>query len=56
MATGPKTSPQVTSDSNKYVVSSIIILLLVAAVSVVVITVSIDKINNHSKTNIHSIT
>ena len=38
------------------VVSFIIILLLVAAVSVVAITVSIDKISNHSKTNIHSIT
>ena len=38
------------------VVSFIIILLSVTDVSVVAITVSIDKISNHSKTNIHCIT
>ena len=37
------------------VVSFIIILLSVADVSVVAITVSIDKISNRSKTNIRSI-
>ena len=37
------------------VVSFIIILLSVADVSVIAITVSTDKISNHSKTNINGI-
>ena len=35
---------------------SVVPFIIIAAVSVVAITVSIDKISNHSKTNIHSIT
>ena len=34
---------------------SVVPFIIVAAVSVVAITVSIDKSSNHSKTNIHSI-
>ena len=42
--------------SHQVLFCSVVPFIIIAAVSVVAITVSIDKISNHSKTNIHGIT
>ena len=42
--------------SHQVLFCSVVPFIIIAAVSVAAITVSIDKISNHSKTNIHSIT
>ena len=40
--------------SHQVLFYSVVPFIIIAAVSVVAITVSIDKISNHSKTNIHN--
>ena len=42
--------------SHQVLFCSVVPFIIIAAVSVVAIAVSIDKISNHSKRNIHSIT
>ena len=42
--------------SHQVLFCSVVPFIIIAAVSVVAVTVSIDKISNHSKTNIHNIT